>query len=146
MRPHRGHFRNARAVGLVSSQTGACKSIDQPEIARIFARRQPRLRSRPFEMVVADVIGAPLEERDRNRDFERIPDGRNIAVEELVLQRFRSGGEDDLAARHERRHEIGESLAGAGARLRHQHLITRYGLCHRTRHFELKRPRAKIVD
>ena len=41
---------------------------------------------------------------------------------QLVLQRARAGGDDGLQARQQRRHEVGERLAGAGAGLGQQHL------------------------
>jgi hypothetical protein len=43
-----------------------------------------------------------------------------VAVEELVLQGLGAGGDDDLAAGQQRRHQVGEGLAGAGAGLGHQ--------------------------
>jgi hypothetical protein len=66
-------------------------------------------------MMVADVVRAALEERERHRELERVAHERQVALEELVLQRLRAGGDDHLAAVEQGRHEIRERLAGAGA-------------------------------
>jgi hypothetical protein len=72
---------------------------------------------------VADVVGAALEQRDRHRHLQRGAHRRQVAVEELVLQGLGAGGDDHLAAREQRRHQVGEGLAGAGAGLGHQHRL-----------------------
>src|ERR1700674_688768 len=86
-------------------------------------------------MMVADVVAAALEQRDRHRHLQRIPDERQIALEELILQRLGAGGDDHLATRQERGHEISEGLAGSGTRFGEQ-LAARFdgerdGLGHR---------------
>ena len=53
----------------------------------------------------------------RDRQLERVPHERQVALEELVLQRLGAGGDDHLAAVQERGDEIREGLAGAGAGL-----------------------------
>ena len=45
-----------------------------------------------FKTIAAQIIGAPLEQRDRDRRGERLAHQRNIAVEELILQRLGAGG------------------------------------------------------
>jgi ABC-type branched-subunit amino acid transport system ATPase component len=67
--------------------------------------------------VQAQVVRAALQERDTRRAAKRARDHRQVAVEELVLERARAGRDDDLPAREQRRHEIGEGLAGARAGL-----------------------------
>src|SRR3984893_6525126 len=86
-------------------------------------------------MMVADVVAAALEQRDRHRHLQRIADERQIALEELILQRLGAGGDDHLATGEERGHEVSESLAGSGARFGEQ-LAARFdgerdGLGHR---------------
>jgi hypothetical protein len=44
----------------------------------------------------AEVIGAALEERNARGASERLGDRRQVAVEELVLERARAGRDDDL--------------------------------------------------
>ena len=64
-------------------------------------------------------------------------------VEELVLQGLGAGGNDHLAAREQRRHQVGEGLAGAGAGLGDQHAIAGDGRRDALRHLELLRSQAK---
>ena len=77
---------------------------------------------------------------------ERLAHRRQVAVEELVLQRLGAGRDDHLAAGEQRRHEIGEGLAGAGAGLGHQHAAAFDRLDDRLRHLELLRARAIAGD
>ena len=46
---------------------------------------------------------------------ERLLQERNVFVEELLLQIFCAGGDDDALARANHRHQIGQRFAGAGA-------------------------------
>ena len=55
-------------------------------------------------------------------------------MEELVLQRLRAGRHDHSPTRHQRRHQIGKGLAGAGARFGDQGMAVRDGLFDRTCH------------
>src|SRR6478672_673097 len=87
---------------------------DLRQIAHVGARRQPALARRALEMVMADVVGATLQQRDGDRRRQRVADQRQVALEQLVLQRLRSGRHDDLAAVEQRGNEIRERLAGAG--------------------------------
>ncbi len=79
-----------------------------------------RLRDEPvgahaFELLAAEVVRAPLEQRDAQRTVERALDQRNVLTHELLLQRDRPGREHDLLTAADRRHEIGERLSDAGA-------------------------------
>src|SRR5215470_11433830 len=71
-------------------------------------------------MVLADVVCAPLEKRDCQRELEGVANERQIALVELVLERLSPGRDDYLAAREQCRHQIGKSLPRAGARFRKQ--------------------------
>ncbi len=90
---------------------------DAAGVGGILAGQEAAVGQRAFEMVGADVIGPPLEQGDPDRRLQRIAHHRQILVEELVLQGLGAGGNDHLAARPQRRHQIGESLARAGPRL-----------------------------
>src|SRR3989304_5686935 len=68
-------------------------------------------------MIVAHIVCAPLEQRHRHRRLQRIAHHRQVFLEQLVLQVLRAGRDDHLAAGEQRGNQIGESLAGAGARL-----------------------------
>ena len=65
----------------------------------------------------AQIIGAALEQSHFDGGAERAREHRHVAAKQLVLQRARPGRDDDAASGQERRHEIGEGLAGAGSRL-----------------------------
>ena len=62
-------------------------------------------------------MAASLEQCHRHRRLQRIAHHRQVFLEQLVLQVLRAGGNDHLAARKQRGHQIGEGLASAGARL-----------------------------
>ena len=62
---------------------------------------------------------------------------REVALEQLVLQRLGPGGDDHLAAVEQRRDEVGEGLAGAGARFGDQPAALADRVRHRLRHREL---------
>jgi hypothetical protein len=118
MRPYRRGLGDAGAIGFVACRRRAREALDQREVARVVAAREARVRRRALKVMVTHVIRAAFEQRDADRQLERVPHGGNVAVEKLVLQGLGPGRDDDLAARAQRRHEIRESLAGAGAGLR----------------------------
>src|SRR6185503_17262642 len=84
-------------------------------ILRIWAGSS-RVAKRPSrgapQAVEAHVVGSSLEQRDGRPRGERRAHRRQVPIEELVLQRLGSGGNDDLAAGEKRRHQVGEGLAG----------------------------------
>ncbi len=75
-----------------------------------------------MQAVAAQVILPSLEQRDVNRTTYGSGHGRQIFVEKLVLQRPRSGRNDDSPARHQDRHEISECLAYPCSGLNNQHI------------------------
>ena len=97
-------------------------------------------------MVVADVVGTALEQRHRNRRAQRRAHGWNVAQEQLVLQVLGAGRDDGLAAPQQRRHQVGERLAGAGARFGNQGFLVRNGLGDRLGHLGLRAARAESAD
>ena len=90
---------------------------DLRQMARVLARGQSALGRGALEMVVADVVRAALEQRERRGHAERGAHERQVALEELVLQRLRARRHDDLAAVEQCGNEIRERLARAGAGL-----------------------------
>jgi hypothetical protein len=90
---------------------------DLRQVPCVVARRQPALGGRALEVVMTDVVRAAFEQRDRDRQLQRVAHERQVALEELVLQCLGAGGHDHLAAVQQCRDEIGEGLAGAGAGL-----------------------------
>ena len=85
------------------------------KVPRVLARGQAALGGGALQMMVADIVRAALEQRERHRELQRIAHERQVALEQLVLQRLGAGGDDHLAAVEQRGNEIREGLAGAGA-------------------------------
>ena len=71
---------------------------------------------------------------------------RQVALEELVLQRLGAGGDDHLAAVQERGDEIRERLAGAGAGLGDQRAAPGDGRRDGIGHRELLRTEAEAGE
>ena len=82
----------------------------------------------PLEPVAAQIVGAALEQRDARRAAERRGHQRQVLGEELILQRAGAGGDQHAQARQQRRHQVGEGLAGAGAGLDHQRFARAQGV------------------
>jgi hypothetical protein len=72
--------------------------------------------------------------------------GRDIAQEQLILQVLGAGRDDGLAAPQQRRHQVGEGLAGARAGLGHEHLLVGDGLGHGLGHLGLRLARLERAD
>jgi len=83
--------------------------------------RQLRHGFREFQAMQAQVVGAALEERDARGPAERVRHRRQVPVEQLVLERARAGRDDRLLAGEQRRHQVGEGLAGARPGLDREH-------------------------
>jgi hypothetical protein len=69
------------------------------------------------EPMQAEIARATLQERHRHRQVERAAKARQIAEEELVLERLGRGAEQRPGTAEQRRDEVGEGLADAGAGL-----------------------------
>ena len=94
----------------------------------------------------AQVVRAALEQRDANRAAERLRDGRQVAVEKLVLESARAGRDDHLPSGEQRRHEVCESLARSRARFDREHSARGQRLAHPVRHELLLAARLEVVD
>src|SRR6185503_12361945 len=111
----------------------------------VLARFQPALGARLFQAVQAHVVGAALQQRRHRARRERLSHRGQIAVEELVLQRLGAGGDDDLAARKQRRDEIGEGFPGTGAGFDREHAAGPDGFEDRLRHLDLLLARVVVL-
>src|SRR3546814_1835636 len=96
---------------------------DALELRDLLASREAWLALGALEAVAAQVVRAALEQRGLDADPQRVAHPRQVAVVELVLQRAGAGGDDGLQPRQQRRDEVGEGLAGAGAGLGQQHAL-----------------------
>ena len=141
--PNRSGLGHVGEFALVSGGRGTSKGLDALQISYVRARRKHAARGGALEVVMADVVAAALEQRDGDRHFQRFAHEREIALKKLILQRLRAGGNDHLAARQQRRNEVGEGLAGARARFGDQLTLRVDGVRDCLRHRELLRARAK---
>ena len=91
-----------------------------------------------FEPLNAEIVGAPFQQGQTAFVFQGFGDGGQIAAVELILQRFRTGGDDHLLLRTQRRRQIGVRFTGAGTRLYHQRLGAVDRLGYRVRHLALR--------
>jgi len=64
---------------------------------------------------------------------------RDVLLIELLLKRFCGRGDDHAAAAADRRQQVGECLAGAGARFHDGVVMVLEGIVHRFRHLQLAR-------
>ena len=103
--PHRQHLGAQRPLG----------QLDQRTLVVGHALADP---------VQAGVVGAPLQHGVRRGLVEHVLHGldqrRDVAFDELVLQRERRGGDHDPVVVEHRRHQVAQRLAGAGAGLHQQ--------------------------
>jgi len=67
-------------------------------------------------------------------------------VEELILQILGAGGDEHLLPAQQRRHQVGEGLAGAGAGLGDEQAIIVQRRRHRLGHFLLLAARSETGD
>jgi hypothetical protein len=107
----------AGELGEVAARRRLRPRLDLGERAHRVAVGQLRVVAREREPVQAEIARAPLEERHRDRQLERAAQARQVANEELVLQRLRRGAEERAGAAEQRRDEVREGLADAGAGL-----------------------------
>ena len=90
------------------------------DLLQTTARLRVQVRNvvdRELQTVAAEIVGASLQQGSPHRNAERGPNQRQIAMKQLVLEVARPGGDQDLAPGEDGRHQIGEGLACAGARL-----------------------------
>ena len=73
-----------------------------------------------LEAVQAEIVAASLHAGRGERDAERVPQHRQVLEEDLFLQVLGAGRDEHALAAEDRRHQIGERLAGAGAGLGEQ--------------------------
>ena len=74
-------------------------------------------RGRGAQLGAAEIVGAALQQRERERHRAVLVQRRQVLGDELALERDRRGGDDDLEARRNGRREVREALSRAGRRL-----------------------------
>jgi len=105
-------------LGAVAGGGGLFPGEDVVELVDLFETAEDGVVAQGVELLLAEVVGAALHVTD----FERAEDGleeRDVFEEELLLQVFCAGGDDDalllLAGAFERGEQVGEGFSGAGA-------------------------------
>ena len=110
-RPAFEHGQQDPFVDLVALRAEAAEPLLPGEVAGLN-------RLKPMQ---AEVIAAAFHHSRGERVANRLGDDRQILVDDLFLQVFRAGRDEDAAAAQKRGDQIGERLACSGARLDEQH-------------------------
>ena len=137
-RPGRRVFRHARAgadIALFGLVRPGAKDNDVAEgLYRQVAARQ-RLLLKTFQ---AEIVGASLQQGQTTFVFQRFRHRGQIATVELILQRLRSGGNNHLLLRAQRRSKVSIRFTRTGSGLDHQRLSLIDGACNGVRHLALR--------
>ena len=139
-----GVFHPARQLGQIAA-AGAVRPVLHPRhgAQHLRVQRHPAL-VHLAQAVQAQVAGAPLEPRHPQGQAQGLDQARHIAQEQLVLQRLGGRGNEHPLAAEQGWHQVGESLADAGARLDHQHAAVFHGARHGQGHGRLAGAWAKV--
>jgi hypothetical protein len=106
-----------RQLGEIAARRRLRPRLDLGERAHGSAVGQLRVVARKREPVQAEIARPALQQCDRDRQLERAAQARQIADEELVLQRLGRSAEQRARAAEERGNEVREGLADASAGL-----------------------------
>ena len=116
-------LRNINALTFIAGLADLGKTDNTTGIRSIGAREKATVGQRTFKVIVADIIGAPLEQGDAYRRAQCLAHDRNILSEKLILEVLGAGRDDHFAARAYRRHQVGEGFARPRARFGNQYRI-----------------------
>ncbi len=114
--PESARLGQSGKLGAVAGLGGLLPLGDLAVLVDLFQARQNRLIAQRDQLVAAEIVGAALHVADAQAAQQRF-EKRNVAEEELILQRLGAGGDDDALAGAQRGQQVGEGLAGAGAGL-----------------------------
>ena len=117
--PERRSARGASSISARSPVSVVRSQLqDGVELRDFFEAGEERVVAQGVELLLADVVGAALHVADAQRAEEGFEEG-DVLEEELLLQVFGAGGDDDallvLAGAAEGGQQVGEGFAGAGA-------------------------------
>src|SRR6266480_251515 len=121
VRPDRRVLGDVGQVGAIAGRGHGGKALDAMQLRNFLPRGEAAFARRALHAVEAYIVRASLQQRRRGAAGECFAHRGKIAVVQLVLQRFRPRRDDHLAAGEQRRDQVGEGLAGAGARLGDEH-------------------------
>ena len=143
-RPHAGVLGHAGQLGDVAGLGARGPAAHQGELRDFGAAAEAAFVDGAVEAMTAQVVRAALEQRGLQARTEHFAHARQVAVEELVLQGLGPGRHDHAQPREQRRHQVGEGLAGAGAGFHDQLLVVGDRLLHRRRHALLHLARGEV--
>ncbi len=90
-RPDAGILRHRAQTAFIAVAAYLGVALDQRQVFDVLAIEEAPFVFCPFQMVVTDIIGAPLEHCHRHRHLKCRAHGWNVAVEKLVLQGLGAG-------------------------------------------------------
>lgn len=131
-------------VRTIAALRNVREALDLAQLRGLLAAVQASLISAATQMIMAYIVGAALEQRKRRGHLERVTHGRKIALEQLVLQRFGSGGNNHFATAQQRRHEVGKCLSRARAGFGDEAARFGHGGIGKPSHLCLLRPHAVV--
>ncbi|MNS77838.1 hypothetical protein D3C72_1114290 [compost metagenome] len=138
--PDVGVFRHLGKIAAVTRFGDAREHLDLAQLLDFGARLQGAFVAlQAFKVIVANVVAAALEQGGGDGRGQRGAHARQIAREQLVLQRAGAGGNQHLAALDEGGHQIGPGLADTGARFGHERGAVLDGVADGLRQFHLRR-------
>lgn len=132
-----------RQLGDVTALGRLGPVLDLLERALRFAIQGGDIRERQLQTVSTQIIGASLEQRRADWDPQGTAHQRQVAMEELILEVARSGGDQHLAPREDGGNQIREGLASARAGLADQDATARHERGDACGHRLLLRPRGE---
>ena len=121
LRPERQVVGQLVDLGAVPGLGDLGPGVDQREVHAIDVGAQRRRFLEDLVALQAEVVAAALHARGRERHRQHAGEQRQILGEDLLLQVLGAGRDDHALAAQDRRHEVGERLAGAGAGLDEEH-------------------------
>ena len=142
--PGRGRFGQGLDFGAVAHLAGLLPLADDLEIGDLFQPGEHRSVLGVVDLLAAGVIIAPLHVADLKGAREVLLEERDVLEEKLLLEGFGPGGDDDALAGEQGRHQVGERLAGTGARLDDQVALIGEGGFHGLGHLHLAGPELVI--
>ncbi|MNO94946.1 hypothetical protein D3C76_865780 [compost metagenome] len=135
-----------RNVSHIAVVGGGGPGLHLDQIAEDLGLLQVGFAQEAVHPLDAEIVAAPLEQGHRRGVGERACDGGEVPVEELLLQVLGASAYHHPLAGLQRRHQVGVSLAGAGARLYQQAAATLDGARHRFGHLQLRRTGLEALD
>ena len=131
------------AIGLVAGLCLFGEAGDADRVGGVLTAEKTAIGLRSRQMVMANVIGAPLEQRHAHRRSQRLPDRRDVLGEKLILKVLGAGRNNHLAAGKQRRNQVGKGLAGPRPGLGDEHPVI--GNCRRNALGHLKLLRTQAI-